>query len=141
MLCLAGRGCGEFACPLGPIVNLTVRPPKRSLHLVFESHDGRALVPIPKRSTSPWATSTLSGVDSLKALDLKRPIREADIRCLGSPCPLCAISRPEQVQQHSLQKPCYSITSSARPSSGSGKVMPSALAVLRLMASSTFTAW
>src|SRR5262245_32219751 len=82
MLCLAGRGCGEFACPLGPIVNLTVRPPKRSFHLVFESHDGRALVPIPKRSTSPWATSTLSGVDSLKALDLKRPIREADV----TPC-------------------------------------------------------
>src|ERR1700750_3306233 len=45
---------------LDPAVNLTVRPPKRSLHLVLESHDGRALVPIPKRSTSPWATSTLS---------------------------------------------------------------------------------
>jgi len=28
-------------------------------HLVLESHDGRALVPIPKRSTSPRATSTL----------------------------------------------------------------------------------
>jgi hypothetical protein len=27
--------------------------------LVFESHDGRALVPIPKRSTSLRATSTL----------------------------------------------------------------------------------
>jgi hypothetical protein len=27
-------------------------------HLVFESHDGRALVPIPKRSTSPRAAST-----------------------------------------------------------------------------------
>jgi hypothetical protein len=26
--------------------------------LVFESHDGRALVPIPKRSKSPRATST-----------------------------------------------------------------------------------
>jgi hypothetical protein len=25
--------------------------------LVFEPHDGRALVPIPKRSASPWATS------------------------------------------------------------------------------------
>jgi len=37
----------------------SARPPKRSFHLVFESHDGRALVPIPKRSTSPWATSTL----------------------------------------------------------------------------------
>jgi hypothetical protein len=45
--------------------------------LVLESHDGRALVPIPKRSTSPRATSTL--VDSLKALDSYRPIREADI--------------------------------------------------------------
>jgi len=30
-------------------------------HLVFESHDGRALVPIPKRSTSPRATSTPQG--------------------------------------------------------------------------------
>jgi hypothetical protein len=26
--------------------------------LVLESHDGRALAPIPKRSTSPRATST-----------------------------------------------------------------------------------
>jgi hypothetical protein len=32
----------------------------------------------------------------------------------------------------------YSITSLARPDSGSGTVMPSALAVLRLMISSTF---
>jgi len=29
------------------------------LWVAFDSHDGRALVPIPKRSTSPWATSTL----------------------------------------------------------------------------------
>ena len=29
------------------------RPPLRLLHFVLESHDGRALVPIPKRSTSP----------------------------------------------------------------------------------------
>jgi len=34
-------------------------PRKRLFHLVLESHDGRALVPIPKRSASPWATSTL----------------------------------------------------------------------------------
>jgi len=47
--------------------------------LVLESHDGRALVPIPKRSTSPRATSTLGVVDGLKALDPNRPIREADI--------------------------------------------------------------
>jgi len=37
-------------------------------------------------------------------------------------------------------RPDYSITSSARPSRGSGTVTPSALAVLRLMVSSTFTA-
>ena len=34
----------------------TARPPKRSFHLVFESHDGRAYVPIPERSTSPRVT-------------------------------------------------------------------------------------
>ena len=44
---------GEFACPLGPIVNLTLRPRNRLFHLVLESHNGRALVPIPKRSASP----------------------------------------------------------------------------------------
>ena len=36
----------------------TARPPKRLFHLVLEPHAGRALVPIPKRSASPWATST-----------------------------------------------------------------------------------
>ena len=36
-----------------PAVRLTARPPKRLFHLVIESHRGRALVPIPKRSTSP----------------------------------------------------------------------------------------
>jgi ferredoxin len=38
------------------------------------------------------------------------------------------------------QKQHYSISSSARPDSGSGTVMPSALAVLRLMKNSTFVA-
>ena len=52
----------------------------RSLHLVFESHDGRALVPIPKRSTSPRGDIATLVVDSLKALDLERPIREADMK-------------------------------------------------------------
>src|SRR5271155_4957743 len=42
---------GEFACPLGPAVRLTARPAKRLFPLVLESHTGRALVPIPKRST------------------------------------------------------------------------------------------
>jgi hypothetical protein len=37
----------------------SARPPQRLVRIVLESHDGRALVPIPKRSTSPRATSTL----------------------------------------------------------------------------------
>jgi hypothetical protein len=41
------------------------------------------------------------------------------------------------VQQNSN----HSITSSARPSRGSGTVSPSALAVFRLMASSIFVTW
>ena len=42
---------------------IAARPPQRS----FESHDGRALVPIPKRSASPRATFV---VDGLKRLTL-----------------------------------------------------------------------
>src|SRR5262249_31284757 len=38
---------------LEPAVTLTARSPKRLFHLVFESHDGRAFVPSPKRSASP----------------------------------------------------------------------------------------
>jgi hypothetical protein len=36
----------------------TARPPERSFHLIVKSQDRRALVPIPKRSSSPRATST-----------------------------------------------------------------------------------
>ena len=32
---------------------LTARPLQRLLHLILESHNGRALAPIPKRSASP----------------------------------------------------------------------------------------
>ena len=62
-------------------------PPERriefrvGIHLgdVVEESDGdlRALVPSPKRSASPRETSTTTAVDSLKALDPQRPIREA----------------------------------------------------------------
>src|SRR5262245_28258141 len=48
--------------------------------LILESHTGMAFAPSPKRSTSPQATSTLEWLDSLKALDPNRPIREADMR-------------------------------------------------------------
>jgi hypothetical protein len=55
---LNGRFKDGGDCPLGPTVCKTARPPQRLFRLVFESHTGRALVPIPKRSTSPRATST-----------------------------------------------------------------------------------
>src|ERR1700751_3242111 len=55
------------------------RPPERLFPLVFESHSGRALVPSPKRSASPRATSTLQWRIGLKGLDPERRIREADI--------------------------------------------------------------
>ena len=42
---------------------------------------------------------------------------------------------------HCLGGPTYSITSSVRASSVAGTSRPSALAVLRLMSNSTFTAW
>ena len=68
---------------------LSARPPLRSFHLVFEPHDGSALAPIPKRSTSPRVTSAPPVVDSLKALDPNRPIREADMSGSGLlPCKL-----------------------------------------------------
>jgi hypothetical protein len=38
---------------LEPAVTLTARSPNRLFRLVLESHNGRALVPIPKRSASP----------------------------------------------------------------------------------------
>src|SRR6516164_2392446 len=46
----------------------------------------------------------------------------------------CAAEQRDEVA------PLHSSTSSARPDSGSGMVRPSVLAVLRLMANSTFTA-
>jgi hypothetical protein len=63
--------------------SLTARPRYRLFHLVLESHDGRAQVPIPKRSTSPRVTSTAAEGDSLKVLDPEWPIREADMVALG----------------------------------------------------------
>jgi hypothetical protein len=48
-------------------------------HLIFESHDGRALVPKSEEKHEPVSDIDTAVVDSLKALDPKRPIREADI--------------------------------------------------------------
>jgi hypothetical protein len=49
-------------------------------HLVFESHDGRALGADSEEKHEPVSDIDTVPVDSLKALDPKRPIREADIR-------------------------------------------------------------
>jgi hypothetical protein len=49
------------------------------LHLVLESHTGRALVPIPKRSACPVDDVDTAVMDSLKVLDPEPPIREADL--------------------------------------------------------------
>jgi len=43
----------------------------RLFHLIFESHDGRALVLIPKRSTSPRSTSTSTGKRRRSAIDAR----------------------------------------------------------------------
>ena len=55
------------------------RPTQRSFRLVFESHDGRALVPISEEKHEPASDIDTVSVDSLKALDPNWPIREADI--------------------------------------------------------------
>jgi hypothetical protein len=48
-------------------------------HLVLESHDGRALGADSEEKHEPASDIDTAVADSLKALDLKRPIREADI--------------------------------------------------------------
>jgi hypothetical protein len=48
-------------------------------HLVFESHDGRAFGADSEEKHEPASGVDTELVDSLKALDPERPIREADI--------------------------------------------------------------
>ena len=58
---------------------LTARPLQRLLHLILESHNGRALAPIPEEKREPVSDIDTAAADSLKVLDPERPIREADI--------------------------------------------------------------
>ena len=48
-------------------------------HLVLESHDGRALGADSEEKHEPVSDIDTVVVDSLKVLDPKRPIREADV--------------------------------------------------------------
>ena len=63
------------------LLSLDGKADQKIVPLILESPYWKGLVPIPKRSASLQATSTLKWWDSLKALDPNRPIREADI-CL-----------------------------------------------------------
>jgi hypothetical protein len=51
----------------------------RLFHLVFESHDGRALGADSEEKHEPVSDIDTAVVDGLKVLDPERPIREADI--------------------------------------------------------------
>ena len=77
------RGTMDEVGSSGPLDrrHLMASPIKRLFRLVFESHTGRAVVPIPKRSASLRATSTLHWWIGLKALDPNRPIREGTTPC------------------------------------------------------------
>ena len=60
------------------------RPPKRLFRPVLETHNGRALAPISEEKHEPASDIDIVAMDSLKALDPKRPIREADINSRSS---------------------------------------------------------
>jgi hypothetical protein len=63
--------------PLGPAVLLTARPRARLFHLVFGSHIGRALGADSGEKSGLASDIDTATVESLNALDPKRPIREA----------------------------------------------------------------
>lgn len=57
----------------------TVRPTKRLFHLVFETHDGRAVSADSEEKREPVSDIQTAEMESLKVLDPERPIREADM--------------------------------------------------------------
>jgi hypothetical protein len=59
--------------------HVTARPTQRLFRLVLESHPGRAFCAESEEKHEPVSDIDTVPVDSLKALDLNRPIREADI--------------------------------------------------------------
>jgi len=56
--------------------------------LVLESHDGRALGADSEEKHEPVSDIDTAAADSLKVLDPKRPIREADISGIALATPL-----------------------------------------------------
>ena len=55
-------------------------------HLVLESHDGRALGADSEEKHEPVSDIDAVAVDSLKVLDPKRPIREAEMALSSLAC-------------------------------------------------------
>src|SRR5262245_64502173 len=72
------QGLGD-ELPGTPAVTLTARSPIRLFHLVFEAHDGRAPGADSEEKHEPVSDIDTVVVDSLKALDPERPIREAAV--------------------------------------------------------------
>ena len=70
--------------PLGPAVLLTARPRARLFHLIFGSHIGRALGADSGEKSGLASDIDTATVESLNALDPKRPIREARGRRCGT---------------------------------------------------------
>ncbi len=70
--------------PLGPAVLLTARPRARLFHLVFGSHIGRALGADSGEKSGLASDIDTATVESLNALDPKRPIREAASRATST---------------------------------------------------------
>ena len=71
---------------------------------------------------------------------LHRPMLQNVKKALANPEPSTHGTKLPIRNVRSHEK-LYSITSLARPSSGSEKLIPNALAAFRLMTNSTFTAW
>src|SRR5262245_66273612 len=98
------QGLGD-ELPGTPAVTLTARSPKRLFHLVFESHDGRAPGADSEEKHEPVSDIDTVVVDSLKALDPERPIREAAVRMCSNSTPYsiissAATSRPGGTESH-----------------------------------------
>jgi hypothetical protein len=91
---------------------LSERSPERSFHLVFESHDGTAYVPIPERSTSLRVTSTPPVVDSQKRLT---PNGRLEKRTLADDSWMSALCQKQTSAESFDQVCCVPQRNSANP--------------------------
>ncbi len=74
---------------------LTTRPRLTLFHLVLESHHGKGLCDDSGEKHEPASDIDAAVADSLKALDLNRSIREADIHCASNRSLLCDAMIPD----------------------------------------------